>query len=562
MITNKIFKNVFLHAILVSLIFHLFVLFSSGCYYESGSDTYFKNVCSGAFLSEPQPVPFSFGGQVVFSRAYSFLYHEFPGVLWYDVFSLTFSVLAGALLIVLIFNVLKLGPNKPKSSAKCFVISCLIALPAYYEGAMMIELTRYASIIAMCCMMLLLTVEEGVSLICIPLLLLSMFFRPEVFPFAILLLIPWMYLVKPPLARLKRTFLPALFVYVFLIILCNLPYNEEESSYIHFRPNQFALIDYRPSPVSTNTISFKDSVALDAARHAFWNDGEVLNESFYSRFIPKMDKTPQSAINYIKYTNYSLQNFLYKARKTDQRYWILVVIPLIFIISSLIFRRALLAFSVIAACYYILFLGLITLFFKMENRVLYPVLMACILTIMSAAARNSFLNGTGIILGLIIFLIFDRYSALEASNICNTAEHAVQFNRNLKVLPEASGKTFLYDEKIFTETGLKLFEDPGISGVHVFSIDNGILFMNAQYQKDCRQLFGTVNTAAIVSIISSKNSNFLWVGTIPRTRMLVNYFNTEYHFNLQYRILSKLPEPGNENDSPVLMQFLMTEPRQ
>jgi hypothetical protein len=545
---NSLFFN-----FILSLVFLGIFAFSGNTFFDVGTDTYFKNVCCGTFLSTAQAIPLTFGCQTLYSQLSAVLANNFHSILWYDLFEFIFSILSCSLLIKVFYEVLSLYyPSPPKA----YLYSIVIAFLLFYECSRLIEFTRVSSCGCLCVLLfLLLKGQSKISLLVSYILLAAfMLIRYETFPLVLLLILPVIFLTQQTLIRSFAILAIPFVLFIIYTVFFNYPLNNEAKAYLQFRKYQFTLIDYNTSTTS-GFANMNDSLSIAVARQAFWNDPEILNSNLYSHYLPSMDKNSQSAINYLQNTDYTWQSLRLKIKKLDWRYCILILLPLFFIGQTIFFGRAAFFKILIVTGYYGLLLFLITLFLKIEPRILFSFFicytLVSIYTLIKCRAFTAYtLISTGI-----IFLCFDILVSGKVNQLRNVDSEITRFAMQLKDSKNIENKLLLFDLQTFTRTGMRLFERPQFDGLRTFSLDNGILFMYEGYEKDCSKYFGTANTPQIMKKIGAANNNYLWIGALPRTKMIVDYFRTVHQIPLQYKTLSKLSAPEMENELPVVTQF-------
>jgi hypothetical protein len=497
----------------LSLLIHFLFIFLGFSYFEEGGDTFIKNTLSGVFLNQPALPPFSFGAHFGLSYVYLWFYNFIPSIPWYDLFTVFYSTLAATLVFLCFKRVL----HKVRTSI-VFSLSLLLFL----DNILMLEITRISMFIAICSAFLILSssiIESKWKLIFFQFTLtLSVFLRIESFFLSILLMISIFFINIDYLRNLKYL-LPSFCIAVTLSVLLNIDWTERDRIYNELRPFQFVLLDFETK--NNNFFeNMEDSIKMEVSKSFFLNDKENINSDFYNKYLSKQDRNIFHLKNFLTKTDFSYSAIIKKLQRTELRYYLWIFLVFIYILLSQNKTKKIDAIKVTVYCLLILFTILV--FFKMENRVLFPSLLGLLLLIL---VNNNVKYKTQLLfLACIIFLLLPDKKYQELNERYTDVEIVYE---KIKALPE--NNIVFFDMHLTVWQGRKPFHNP-ISEKKVFSFDNALLFTTNEYKQTMILNFKSDATIDVLKK-SINNPDIVFFGELQRAKLINNYFNLIHNFN-------------------------------
>lgn len=484
-------------------------------YYEEGGDTFIKNTLSGVFLNQPALPPFSFGAHFGLSYFYLWLYKLMPSVAWYDFFTVLYSTLAA---ILVFFSLKRVLPNARISIV--FILSFLL----YLDNILMIEITRISMFIAICSTFLILSNQEKESKFDITFfqitLTLSVFLRIESFFVSVLLMLSFVVANRGYIRNIKFL-IPSFTFSIILSFLLNVDWTDRDKKYNDLRQFQFAFLDLEINQ-KVPFANTKDSIIMETSKSFFLNDEKNINADFFKKYLLPQDKNIFHITNFFKQTDFSISALKKKLSRTDLRYYVFLFLSTLFIfLSPSNAKRKKAAFILV---YFLVVLTGILLFFKMENRVLYPSLFGMILLI-SFENRIEF-KATLFFFTITCFLLIPNEKFYELKNRYNDVE--LIFYKT-STLP--SNTIVFLEGELTVYVGRKPFKKE-FSRNKILSIDNALLFMLNEYKQTMYSVFQTSHTAEILNMCS-ENGNCIFFGDIERAILINDYFKIIYDFNTE-----------------------------
>jgi hypothetical protein len=387
--------------ILISILVHFIFLILDLSYYEEGGDTFIKNTLSGVFIGQPGLPPFSFGAHFGLSYFYLHLYKLFPHVMWYDFFTIFYSIVA----LTLVFFSFHVACKK-----KQLLPAIILGLTIYADNLLMFEITRISLTIAITSSFLLLSSPPTISnkkLILLQLLLcLSVFLRIESFflgSFLMLLTV----VINAAYVRNLKLLLPSLTVALLLSILLNVDWTPRDKQYNEIRPYQFILLDFETKQDGTFD-SEEDSLTMEVAQLFFLNDEQRIDKDFFSKYLVLMDKNPLHLKNFITQTNFSKQAFENKLKRINFRYLLWWGLAAGFLAYLFYTKDTSKKLYVVFILYSFILLGIFVLM-KMENRILLPASIGLLFLFLLAKPKPILIYSSILITGLFLSLPNAKY---------------------------------------------------------------------------------------------------------------------------------------------------------
>ncbi|MFN8287506.1 MAG: hypothetical protein U0V74_12160 [Chitinophagales bacterium] len=539
-------------ALVVSMLMHVVVHISCGFYYETGSMTYLKNVVAGTFTSTPQIIPRAFGAHTGFSDLYIWLYQHCPGWEWHDIFMLGFSVAGLALLIMALYAAIRHSLSERKSNTTIFVWALIASVAFYADNLLQTELTRSSITIAFSAFFLLVfEARKWWHYLLLNVILVSAtLIRTEVFGFSVMLILPAV-LAGAGLKRLVYCLTPTLILYVVFLVAINAGLTAEERAYLAFRPYQFILLDYEIKK-EVPFESPQDSMAILLAKNGFWCDEGVIDEKLFRKYYLPLDKIPSNFFNYLKAVDWKPHTLIKKAMRVSTRYYILLLLPLLLLSLQTIAKSRGPWLSLPLVLYYAVLLAGLLVFIKIEDRVLYPALIAFLvlsLRICSACFLQLYL-----LVAIVVCCIIAGFGYKQMQETRDIDDYMRRLEKTLEKQP--AGSVAVYDLKAVTDYGLKLSLKRQSPAIKKASIDNGLLHLNTQLQKDNLQTFGNDKCADMIAGTAT-DSSFVWVSCEGRMKLILAYMRIVHGLSMHYVVLDNFGAVKNENVYPRIMRLYL-----
>lgn len=499
-------------------------------YYENGTNTYMKIGSSGKLFGQPEGIPLPVGGNLLLSDAIALLYKTLPEFEWYDLFSFSFSVIAlYCLILVLTFKI-------EKRTIKHWILGFL-GICMYLPNLAMYEFTRISMILGFCAGLLILkTPVLNWRYVALNILLAaSMLIRPDGYALTLAYLIPIIFLIREWSNSIKLA--PAVFVFLGVILLLNLPASVDDANYLELRPYQLTLFDYDV----TLKIPFKnqeDSILVDAVRQTFLNDPKHITKEVLATYVPPLDKTPNRFFEYLVENPIDTSSLrsLFSTLDPPSTYtpWLAVLFMLLITSVGENPDRLKLAIYGLGGLASFVIVGV---YFKTVSHVLFPSSL-CIVAGMLFLSKQA-VNPLKLTLLSSVFLIGGilisgkRISGSDRMQIDSIEELNQHVTSNYS---QFNDQIFIYNLPSLIRTNSRVFGCRDQILPNSFSFDNGFLYHSQAYRNKSVDYFGSYQSNDILKAILAKPEKFIFVSTPSRLEFLQGYFSGLYSLNFEYLI--------------------------
>lgn len=517
---------------IVSAITHGFGFLVFGAYYENGSNTYMKISTSGALFGTPAEIPPPVAANVLLSDLFAGLYNIYPAVPWYDLFSLTFSIIS---LTLLLFFLIEFAESVKKRWTLV-----LLGVALYAPNIVLFEFTRISMVMAFSSIALLLVKSQlKFQLITLSILgLISMLIRPDSFAIALAYALPVAFLTKK-LIHAKRL-IPLLFLYSGVLYLLNIPLNQDSKNYLHLRPYQITLFDFDVE-FKEQFRSEKDSTIIAAVRNGFLNDPSTITKETLAIYIPSLDKTPFQLVEYLKRNPISTESlsFLFNTLNPYNTYtpWLGLFVFMMGLFITMPKNKRVSSATVYGLGGLVSFI-VVGIYFKTVAHVLYPSFI-CIVAGLVVIARIKRLPANPIIIYSIALSVANYFTIekhFEKTEI-SQASSIKAINKYVSSRPSKfEDQVFVYGLKSLVRTNSSLFNSKDYILPNSFSFDNGFLYHSEAYRVSAKNIFNTIETKEILMFILDNPNQFIFLATPLRIEFLREYFNRIHEVNFTYSI--------------------------
>ena len=556
-----------------------------GMWWEEGTDPVIISTIRDLFVEGNRPFLNTFGISFLISHLYKLLYALIPGFAWYDFFMLIFLFFATANLFILAQRFLvKLSWNS-KTGIPALLVATLILL--WLENVVLVQCTRLSILLSGTAALLILDClsngnaldRKGKMFIIFQNLLIfcAMMVRVESFYLVIGLMAPfslfYLGLSKKKVIILTQVFGPSLAMGFVAFLILNNPTSAQEKQYLEFRPYQFTLWDFDQANAGVEITNPKDSIIYLAARKSFISDSKQVNLQFFHRInLNPLDKSPKYIANYFRNWEASAVTFKSAVLRFFPRYWPFFIFCLFLsILSGLYFfkiQKSMFLNWLIIQVGFWLVLVLLTIFMKMEDRLLLPMLVLMVLSNLCYWGKYHFHPVQ--IKGKIQFILvtFLLLSCFHLSSISTKATKRDQANEYMTYLKEGINTHYPFrilvtDLWAIDHLFIKLMDNSGIpSGPMNISIDNGVLFFYDDWKTYMDKLTGSHEVEDIFKYLIKNKSEVVFFSAPSRMKLITDYLHLVYGLELNVQIApenlnQKFNKEFPQNDYGARLEFYL-----
>ncbi len=582
-VEQKLFRPILTFIAIAGL---LYLAHSGYCYYEDpNEDGYCAIIMRGDFTGGPDVLPNSSGLWIGLTYALKDLFQWKPGIDWYGVIVASgycFLLFQISQLIPLIYSGLK------KTAGKWLTIALLFCIAVFFsENLFLWQFTRLSLLLSGLSLFRIwmdIRAKENpapysrssylLNVICFTY---AACLRPEP---AVLNLVIWL-----PLAMLDyvngasfkkyTAFIPPVLIIGLLSVIVNHPINEADSNYLAFRKYQFSFFDYKQPVSSLKINTAKDSMIYTAATTAFLSDSANLNTAYFKRVgILPMDKTPSS----IPYYFHNLSSGPGKIKRALEKLTIgspgLTIFYFLCMLCGFAVvyaggRKKLLWYALSQLWPIFLFLG-VTVFMKMENRVLVPMMWCFLIQNLvwcyNLANDNRVSSKMTTMFAIIIMLIAAPAVKLDASKIYSrwtAKKHEEKEADKLAVsIHSQTTHIIVINDNACSKFYIRPFK-PSYSfpGKKIICLNYFQLFWLASYGPYMESVFGKRDLPGIMEALKQRKNDVTFVSKINRMEFIENYLKVVYNMDLPYApvdtsAITAGKTPGAKNSEVTLYRFI------
>lgn len=320
----------------------------------------------------------------------------------------------------------------------------------------------------------------------------------------------------------------------------NTPFSKQESDYIKLRPYQYSLWDFNKNQ-NINFSSSLDSIIFNTSIQFFLSDKNKMSPQHFEQIgVLKNDKSPTDFLNTLSRKKLdSSQLHINNYKKS-----LYLIFALSFLFIFVYSRQKKQAVFVWIA-------GLITLLviwilMKMELRALEPFLLIILLYSiyigdLQIETRNrkttiifSVLLGFISLLNLVQYYLYQR-------DMANSMEKTIVY---LNDLPENS-KIIINLHPLVSWNNTIFNKNPLLKNKHLLSIDNGLFFLQENYDKYLIELYGSNDYDVVFKKIADDTCTY-FISDRDRMKLLSDYAQNVYGIEWHYRSIQKLNIADNE----------------
>lgn len=339
-----------------------------------------------------------------------------------------------------------------------------------------------------------------------------------------------------------------------LISVCNKKiYTEDDLRYADFRGYKYTVLDFGQSSGTQQYLNGRDSIKLEVLEKAFFGDRDSLVniETFkklklieHERFDFK--KALQNIFTKKTYTDKLIVlYYLLLSAKVYYLFYVLLMISMFYFVLRerrySLFNRVICI--LIAGTVYIL---LITVYIKMEARVLNPFLLITLLFFVFVFSRQP-INNKHVSADLFFILLLSGGIFLQAYDFFNkTKKHTVFRSQSHSFL--TSWKLGhkqdilvpdIYSWEIFNAD--VLFRKSETADMNLFSVDDGYMSMMSGHLEYMKDIVHSNHFKDYADYLIQHKEKVYFVGTEERIRLLERYISIIYGIHLNIRKADEIP---------------------
>jgi hypothetical protein len=381
----------------------------------------------------------------------------------------------------------------------------------------------------------------------IALLLFGILLRAEAF-WLILLFTAVIHLIYEPkktrqaTSASRITWLGIIAFGVFISFLNKKALNEDDRRYSAFRGFKYSIIDFRQDKIES--ADPKDAIKLKALRHAFFGDRDsLLNEktllhlglhkherfSFSNAAFPTAARISMSSENILS---------LYRGAQPYYFLWMAMVVAWLL----LHYKRAA---ALCAGIAFITFMYIIaiTLYIKMEMRVMNPLLVSALFYMMTltdekpgvAWKRNAFA-------AILVFAASAYFTGHISRMVMERRDLALQTQRFMRQWKKVNRETTLIPDlhswQLFARPCADLSE---LKAMNMLSLDDGYMSMMNSHIEYMKAKTGGSHFSDYIRFIKEQREHMLFLGTPERVKLLKEYVMAVYNTSFEPVKVSNTP---------------------
>jgi hypothetical protein len=516
------------HIIFVFIFLSLFVFSKLGfIFYESFLDPHFKFLSEGYFLNgQPDAMVNTFGCYIYLSDFFKFAFMKWDLHL-FDIFVI-FSI---SLLLYNAYLLINESKNKLPLYFKIGLYTLILAI------VLQVESTRISILLSgISTLLLFYKSESNISkkLYLVACIILGLCIRIEGGALSIIF-VALVYFVlsnktKVLFVKLAIVILPVILLYSRV----NTPFSTQESDYIKLRPYQYSLWDFNKNQ-NIDFKSIEDSTIFHTSIQFFLSDKNKMSPQYFEQIgVLKNDKSPTDFLKTISQKKLDT-SYLHINGYKKLLYSIFALSFLFIFVYSRQKKQAL----------FVWIAGLITLLviwilMKMELRALEPFLLIILLYSIYIGQlqiekrdRNisiifSLMLSITSVVNLVQYYLYQR-------NMANSMEKTIVY---LNDLPENS-KIIINLHPLVSWNNTIFNKNPLLKNKHLLTIDNGLFFLQENYDKYLIGLYGSNDYDVVFKKIADDHSTY-FVSDSNRMNLLSSYSLNVYNIKWNYTPIKKL----------------------
>lgn len=543
----------------LALLLHFLCYWVWGMFYNEYTDKFFTAYVDGSFDSgTPKAVFYNYGYLTIISQLMAWLYGLWPSLNWYGIIVQAIMVFTtGGFLFLLQSLYLSVAKHKWLVG-----LASVSLLPFWIYHIVLYRTTELAFLaFGVSSMVLILSFTSAlgpamgklrsVRAYFLILFLISTLVRVEPILMSSIIWVPYGLIAWNHKAQ-RKAVLKVLLVTVVCVGgsygLYMSTIGAGSAMFKERRVYNYTIWDFGQADEHLNLNSAADSIKLKAAQQFFVSDKYEMNGAFYQRIgILPLEKSVDAIPGFLLDIELRVDKALHIWRSLLAGQWVMFAAAIVlFIGASLLLllngRYKQWAFMLALQLWFYLVLFAVTVFMKMELRVLCPLLTLNMILIVSLIfvwvdlnAERAKVNTTILNLTLVSLVVLGVFKFNELRSV--TADYQVgaknirAFKKEL--LAEHGDKTIIFNSICWQLLRADLFDNNELQAdMQLLAFDNGELYMYPTYDKTMQQWCGSDHLSDIAKAIVEKKEEVLFVSTVDRMHLIEDYLRIVYGVDL------------------------------
>lgn len=460
-----------------------------------------------------------------YNYLWGWLFSTVPSIDWYSLTILCFYITHSFLLLRLL-PTLNLENNifgLPSWLSKIFIQLCFL-LPLHF----LLDFTIAACIGFVLCVLNLVLIKNTKKAVILLTVLgsLCILLRHDAVLIVLAFIVPvlyWMFKINIRTIVIKSiTYLSLLFAILTAVFIINI---NSEALYIKGEPLFYFISDGDLRVQNINQTA-EDSIKIKAIERYLLFDSKNIQYDY----LKKISITPLN-FGLIKYIVLKFDKVIHQFAKSISLNYALVLFWIAMLV--IVILRGKDKKSIFLSHLLILIgLYLVTVFIKMEGRILFPIMFVSLLSFYFRLNRLGKLNNYLIIIIAVLSILFVFDLAQNQKNI------EIENQTILKQIAENHpGKTILVDAATSNILNIGPFKEIRTDENEFYTVDMGQMTIIPQYQKFLKSKCKCDISSALelFKFIESKNNQFIYISTESRLGLVKQYLSTIYQYNLPFQ---------------------------
>lgn len=540
-----------------ALLLHVICYWVWGMFYNEYTDKFFTAYVDGSFDSgTPKAVFYNYGYLTAISQLMAWLYGLWPAFNWYGIVVQCIMVLTTTGFLFLLQSLYRSADRLRWA----VVLTGVGLLPFWVYHVTLYRTTELAFLaFGISSLVLVLSFTERVGatmgslrtvrVYFLLLFLLSTLVRVEPILMSSIIWVPYGLIAWKRKAT-RRSVLKVLLVTVIGVggsyALYMSTIGPGSAMFKERRVYNYTIWDFGQAEEHLNLTSAADSIKLQAARQFFVSDKDEMNGAFYQRIgILPLEKSLDAIPGYLLDIKLRVAKAIniWKGLLVEQ--WVMFAAAVIlFIGASLLLllngRQNQWLFLLSMQLWFYLVLFGVTIFMKMELRVLCPLLTLDMVAITSLVflwvdGLDTKLSTTILLLTMISLAMIGVGRLQEMRSVVADYQLGAKNIRAFKaeLLAEHHDKTIIFNSIAWQLLRADLFDNNELQAtMQLLAFDNGELYMYPTYDKTMRQWCGSDHLKDIAEAIVDKKDEILIVSTLDRMQLIEDYLLIVYGVEL------------------------------
>ncbi len=459
-----------------------------------------------------------------YNYLWGWLFSNVPTVDWYSLTILSFYLIHSFLLIRLLpglnleYNIFGL----PSWLSKVIIQMCFL-LPLHF----LLDFTVAACLGFGLCVLNLVLIKNTKKIVIFLTIIgsLCILLRHDAVLIVFVFILPilyWMFKIKIQSIVIKNiTYLSLLFVILTSVSVITIT---SDALYIKGEPLFYFISDGDLRVQNVNQTA-EDSIKISAIEQYLLFDSKNLQYEY----LKEISITPLN-FGLIKYILLKFDKVIHQFSKSISLNHSLVLFWIVMLVI-LLFKQKGIKYLFLSHLLIISGLYLVTVFIKMEGRILFPIMFVSLLSFYFQHKPLRKLNNY-------LIVIIAIFSIINVFNIAQKQKNNELENQSIlkQIAENHAGKTVLVDVTSSNILNIGPFNQLKTDKNEFYTVDMAQMTIIPQYQKFLKSKCKCDISSALelFKFIESKNNQFIYISTESRNALVKKYLNTIYHYNLPF----------------------------